>query len=483
MHPEAHAAIYGMKSNVRRSTFYIGLTKNIREKTTVNTIDPAEHAKRRRMLNTCFTDNSVNAVTAFMSRHIDRWHQIMLGKHDSATEWSDSMDLGEQVDHLVFDIMGDICFGRSFNIKEPGDNPLRAVPHNITHYLKFYYSVSTIFFIISGKALSAMVPADFERMKMCRSPLLDMIIWFKPRGLDRLVELITPRPVQQFQEFVYDSVTKRFELYRKQENIPENERRRDMFYFLCKAQDSSTGHLAYTEDELRAEASLLIIAGSDTTTASLASIFWYLIRAPRCYQRLVHELQRTFKAAESVINGPKLMGCTYLRACVDEGMRLVPPGPCEPPREVLSGGLHIMGEYYPKGTIVGTAPWCDSRNEEVYGDPGAYRPERWIVDEATGVTQEMVAKIRTNFHPFLTGPGACAGKNIAIAEILLVVSKTLLRFDLRKTPGSTLGEGDPKFGWGERDRKQYQIIDAYVSLKQGPEVQYRKRASPEAKLG
>lgn len=30
--PEAHAAIYGMKSNVRRSTFYVGLTKNIREK-------------------------------------------------------------------------------------------------------------------------------------------------------------------------------------------------------------------------------------------------------------------------------------------------------------------------------------------------------------------------------------------------------------------------------------------------------------------
>ncbi|KAI1114134.1 benzoate 4-monooxygenase cytochrome P450 [Nemania sp. NC0429] len=458
MHPEAHAAIYGMKSNVRRSTFYIGLTKNIREKTTVNTIDPAEHAKRRKMLNTCFTDNSVNTVSAFISQHIDRWHQIMLDKHDKTTEWSTSVDLGEQVDHLVFDIMGDICFGRSFNIKEPGDNPLREVPHNITHYLKFYYS-------------------------MCRSPLLGMIIWLKPRGLDQLVELITPRPVQQFQDFVHDSVTKRFELYKKQEGLPENERRRDMFYFLCKAQDSSTGQPAYTEDELRAEASLLIIAGSDTTTATLASIFWYLVRAPRCYQKLVDELQRTFETAEDVVYSPKLMGCTYLRACIDEGMRLVPPGPCEPPREVLVGGLHIMGEYYPKGTIVGTAPWCDSRNEEVYGDPGAFRPERWIVDEAAGVTQEMVSEIRANFHPFLTGPGACAGKNIAIAEILLVVAKTLLRFDLRKTPGSTLGEGRPELGWGERNRKQYQIVDAYVSLKQGPEVQFRTRVSSEAKSG
>lgn len=297
------------------------------------------------------------------------------------------------------------------------------------------------------------------------------------------MKLVTPKPVRDFDDFVLDSVTKRMELYKKQEDLAEHKRRQDMFYFLCQAQDSSTGRPAYTEDELRAEATLLIIAGSDTTTASLASIFWYLVRAPRCYQKLVDELQRTFKTAEDVVYGPKLLGCTYLRACIDEGMRLVPPGPCEPPREVLAGGLQVLDDYYPEGTIVGTAPWCDSLNVEVYGDPTVFRPERWVVDEAAGITKEMVAEIRTNFHPFLTGPGSCAGKNIALAEILLFVARTLLRFDLRKSPGSTLGEGRPELGWGERDRNLLQIVDAYVSLKQGPEVQFRKRPSAEAKSG
>ncbi|KAI1853022.1 hypothetical protein JX265_012778 [Neoarthrinium moseri] len=400
--PEAHADIYGMKSNVRRSPFYVALTKDIREQTTLTTIDPTEHAKRRKMLNTAFTDISVHTAAAFMSQHIDRWHQIMLDEHDNTTEWSASMDLSKNIDHLVFDIMGDLSFGRSFNTKELGDNPLKEVPYNTINYLKFFYP---------------------------------------------------------------------------------NERRQDMFYFLCQARGSSEGHAAYTEDELRAEALLLIIAGSDTTTASLASIFWYLVRAPRSYQKLVNELQRTFRTAEDATYGPKLTFCTYLRACIDEGMRLVPPGPCEPPREILAGGLKIMNNHYPKGTIVGTAPWCDSRNEEVYGDPGIFRPERWIVDEAAGVTKEMVADIRTNFHPFLTGPGSCAGKNIAMAEIMLVVAKTLLIFDIRKAPGSTLGEGSPELGWGERDKKQFQVVDAYVSVKQGPEVQYRKRASPKAESG
>jgi hypothetical protein len=103
--------------------------------------------------------------------------------------------------------------------------------------------------------------------------------------------------------------------------------------------------------------------------------------------------------------------------------------------------------------------------------------------KAAGVTKEMVAEIRTNFHPFLTDPGSCAGKGIALAELLLFVARTLLRFDLRKAPGSTLGEGRPELGWGERDRKPFQIVDAYVSLKQGPEVQFRKRQSSEAKSG
>jgi cytochrome P450 len=139
-----------------------------------------------------------------------------------------------------------------------------------------------------------------------------------------------------------------------------------------------------------------------------------------------------------------------------------------------------MGDYYPPGTIVGAPPWCDSRNEEVYGDPGVFRPERWIVDEAAGLTKEMVAETRTNFHPFLSGPGSCAGKNVAMAEMLVVVAKTLYRFELRRAPGSTAGEGSPEQGWGARDRKQYQVVDAFVSLKEGPELQFRRRPTSNA---
>lgn len=161
-------------------------------------------------------------------------------------------------------------------------------------------------------------------------------------------------------------------------------------------------------------------------------------------------------------------------------MRLVPPRPFKPPREVLTSGLNILNDHYPAGTIVGTAPWCDSLNVDVYRDPRVFQPKRLVVDDVVGVTKAIVTKIRTNFHPFLTGPGSCAGKDIALAEIHLIVAKTLLCFKLQKTPRSTLWEGSPEMAWGKRSRKQFQIVDAYISVKQGPEVQFRKRPIPEA---
>ncbi|KAK7973279.1 hypothetical protein PG988_007413 [Apiospora saccharicola] len=458
--PAAYPEIYGMKSNVRRSHFYTALKRAKGEDNALNSIDVAEHAYRRKLLQTCFTEKSLRAASGFIVKHVDRWNEILAmsteeesSSSSSGTEkekgWSAPIDLSESIDTLVFDIMGDLAFGRSFDIKEPGDNPLKVIPHTIAQYMKFYYP-------------------------LCRSPFLHLLIWLKPRGLDRLFQMITLPAVFQYNEFVYSSVTNRINQYREQKEKPGLEQRQDMFHFLCEARDPDTGWVAYDENNLRAESSLLIVAGSDTTSTALSGIFFYLTGDPQRLAKLTDEIRTTFSgSADEIVHGPKLQGCRYLAACIDEGMRLAPPGPCDLPREVLKGGI-----YYPPGTIVGTVPWADSRNEAVYdGDATVFRPERWIVDEANGVTAESVVRRRANFHPFTTGPGNCVGKNLAMAEILITVARTLHRLDIRRAPGSTLGGGSPEMGWGATDEKQLQLVDAYIALRQGPEVQFRKRAS------
>lgn len=72
--------------------------------------------------------------------------------------------------------------------------------------------------------------------------------------------------------------------------------------------------------------------------------------------------------------------------------------------------------------------WHSHINAEVYGYSGVFRPKHWFADKAAGITKEMVAEMRANFHLFLTGPGSHAGKLVALAEIPLVVARQLLRF-------------------------------------------------------
>ncbi|KAI1112874.1 benzoate 4-monooxygenase cytochrome P450 [Nemania sp. NC0429] len=448
---QAYAEIYGAKSNVRRSRFYEAFTRNSREHTVMTLIDVAEHARRRKQLNLGFTEKSIRASSDFIVKHVDRWIQIIAD--ETITEWSPPMDFTQKIDALMFDMMADLCFGRSFEIKKPGDNPLKSIPHNISEYMKFYYS-------------------------LCRFPFLGALLWLKPRGLDTLLAMMAPPAVVEFNQFVADSVTNRIALQEAEAAKPEAERRQDMFYFLAEARDPDTGSLAYDESTLRAESNLLLIAASDTTAISLAGILFYLTGHPARCEKLAKEIRSTFSSVSEIVYGPKLSACRYLRACIDEGMRLTPTGPSELPREVLPGGLRIKGQYYPAGTIVGTAAWAMSRNAQIYGDAETYRPERWIScdEDPDGVTEEALKRAKAGFHPFLSGPGNCVGQGLAMTAMCLTIARMLYQLDIGRVPGSSLGGGgDHGLGWGQDDPHHIQLGDAYTALRRGPGVQFRKR--------
>lgn len=252
--------------------------------------------------------------------------------------------------------------------------------------------------------------------------------------------------------------------------------RLDMFHFLCAAEDPVTGD-RYSEDALQGEAAMLLVAGSDSTSAILAALWFYISRNESVYNRLVTEIRRTFTFSDEIVSGPKLASCVYLYACIDEALRISPAGPSEFAREVLPGGNTINGEYFPAGVIVGCAHWAMGHNEQIFGDPYRFRPERYIPSEVTGVTVEDVNKLKSYYHPFLTGPTNCAGKTIAMTEMALIVARTLFRVDLRAVPGENLGGGHASLGWGRRNEDEYDISDAYITVHKGPILQFKKRTT------
>ena len=139
--PEAYHQIYSNRANVRRSNFYEAMVFKSDEKSTLSTIDVAEHSKRRKFLNICFNERMTKEACKFVTRHIDQWNEILV-RDVKTGEWSETLELSRSIDGLVFDIMGDLNFGTPTNIKEPGDQPYKEIPAMIKQVIQYNYTVS-----------------------------------------------------------------------------------------------------------------------------------------------------------------------------------------------------------------------------------------------------------------------------------------------------------------------------------------------------
>jgi cytochrome P450 len=248
--------------------------------------------------------------------------------------------------------------------------------------------------------------------------------------------------------------------------------RKDFFYYLLAAKDPETG-ASFTVPELWGESNLLIIAGSDTTSTALASAFFYLVHNAAALSKATQEVRAAFADVEDICAGGTLSSCTYLRACLDEAMRLSPPVGGILPREVLEGGLTIDGEHIPAGIDVGTPHYALHHNAAYYADPFAFRPERWIVDG--DVTSEAVSVARSAFCPFSVGPRACIGKGLAYTELTIALARVLWLYEMRLAPGTRVGEGRKGEEWGRQREGEYQLRDSFTSLKDGPMVEFCRR--------
>ncbi|KAG8526297.1 uncharacterized protein KY384_000290 [Bacidia gigantensis] len=449
--PSAYKDIYSHKANTFKDKFYSVWKRNEDDKSVFNTTDIAVHSRKRKIFNTVFTDKSIRSAQPFIINIIDRWNDLSI----TGDDWSEPIDLAPWIDYLVFDILGDLCFGESFRTIEPGENVFKIIPDAIVSYMNFWNIIT-------------------------KSPFLDLILHLKPRGLNGLLDLLTPKAIQHYYDFLDQKVSARIasELLLQQTTETRKgevdrssiEPRKDMLHHLLRATDPTTAQPAYpSKTELLAEANVLVIAGSHTTSTALVAIFFYLTHSPRVYRKLTTSIRDTFASPAEIVDGSKLSSCVYLRACIDEALRLAHPGPSEMPRRVLQGGASIDGVYVPEGTTVGFAGWASGHDRGTYGDDFAvYRPERWIVGRdghGDGEAEEKVRYIRSAFHPFTAGPGNCVGQNLAGLEMMLICARTLWRMDVRVATGT--GEG--------KEGEVMEVEDAYIALPKGVVVQFRRR--------
>ena len=177
----------------------------------------------------------------------------------------------------------------------------------------------------------------------------------------------------------------------------------------------------YPMGELVAECSIMLNAGSDTTGTALTNVLYWLLKNPSCLETLRTEIDAVMEPEEVVAPYDKVKNLSYLRACVDESLRLTPPNTMNVPRLTPPEGLRIMGEWIPGNTTVHSPPYSIHRNENVFPEPEKYKPDRWLVEAAK--------ELQPHFVTFSKGARGCIGMNITYLEQTVALASLVHRYE------------------------------------------------------
>jgi cytochrome P450 len=162
--------------------------------------------------------------------------------------------------------------------------------------------------------------------------------------------------------------------------------------------------------EVSDELVTMVIAGHETVAAALAWTLMLLAEHQPAQDRVRAELAGHPRPVPMLGHRDRL---PWTRAVIDEALRLFPPAWALSRRSDQADV--IAGREVPAGTLVIISPWLLHRRSDSWPDPLVFRPERFL-DAGAG---------RSGYLPFGQGPRLCIGREFALGEMVLVLSRLL----------------------------------------------------------
>lgn len=192
----------------------------------------------------------------------------------------------------------------------------------------------------------------------------------------------------------------------------------------------------YTRDRkvMRDQLVALLLAGRDTTAATLSWLFLELAKNPQVVEKLRAEIAQVLGDDGRPPNYQDIKDMKYLTHVINETLRLYPVVPFNVRSSLVDttlphgGGSDRMSPTgCPAGTIVGYSTLVMQRRRDLYPpqspsfpyDPLEWVPERW----STWTPKSW------NFIPFNGGPRICIGQQFAMVEMGYTIIRILQEFD------------------------------------------------------
>ena len=189
------------------------------------------------------------------------------------------------------------------------------------------------------------------------------------------------------------------------------------------------GTATFSADEITGMFISMMFAGHHTSSGTAAWTLIELLRNPVRLGEVVAELDILYGGGAEV-SFQALREIPRLEAAIKEALRLHPPLILL--LRAATRELDVQGYRIPAGALVGASPAISNRIAADFGDPDAFRPERYAEPR-----QEDLVN-RWTWIPFGAGRHRCVGANFAMIQLKAIFS-VLLRdweFELAQPPGS-----------------------------------------------
>ncbi|KAK2488071.1 Cytochrome P450 monooxygenase fck2, partial [Fusarium oxysporum f. sp. albedinis] len=351
-------------------------------------IDKEEHTRRRRVWDMAF---SSKCLRRYEDRVAEYTTQLL--QHIEALQ-DEPLDISMWFNFYSFDVMGDLAFGKSFDMLSNGTkHPFMELTHS---HMLVAGSLSRLAWIF---------------------PLLKRISIFNQKTCEleeRIKQLVDWR-------------------IKNEPDVP------DIFSWILRDYFGLSKATGQETLNLYGDAQLITVAGSDTTAASLTCLFFELAINPQALHNVQEEIDR-YHLEYSTLDHQNLSKLSYLQACINESIRLYPLLPSGLQRITPPEGLQVGSIRLPGDTIVSIPSYAFNRDERLFKNADQFIPERWT-------TMTELTRDSSLFTPFSIGKYSCVGRQLGLMEIRFVASQILRVFDVKLANSNTAKE----FASGLRD--------------------------------
>ncbi|KAK0609956.1 cytochrome P450 [Bombardia bombarda] len=351
--------------------------------------DPEVHAELKRVFAPCFFEDELRRQEPLVQKYVD----LLVDRIEEHEVDKGGVDINFWARAYVADVISDLSFGEPFGSLADGAQHFWVKP------LREKFIISAVF-------------------ECCRRyPLLISVYWYLYSKFRRDEAL-------KLHQYASARIKRHFELPPRADFISVVSNPRDSL----KRLDLQV---------LRANLYGFLMGATETTSFAVTAALHFLAKHADAQKRLSDELHGSLAGYES-ITMEALENLSYLRAVIDETLRMLPPSPVGGMR--VSPGTLVEGSYIPDKTEVFSSYIAISRSDSYFAKPDEFRPERWTDTHNSDIKGASLA--------FSLGPRNCIGRPLALLKVRLAIAKIIYRFEVATTSNTVLNleEGSRHFG-------------------------------------